>query len=197
MALLIQNAAAMTRFRQAGLDDLKLSLTMGLAAAPGAIIGAIAAVEIPGLWFKRILAVVMIAVLLLTLRKPKTQAQWHLEKPGLWAHLAAAGIGLYGGFVQAGIGFIIMAVLRGILHLDLVRINVHKVALVFVYTLPVLGIFALADKVVWGAGLALAAGNALGGWLAANVQSKRGEGPVRVVFAVAVVAMAIKLLVAP
>jgi len=45
------------------------------------------------------------------------------------------------------------------------------------------------------AGAVLAVGNSFGGWLGTRLQITRGEGVVRVVFAVAVVAMAVKLVV--
>jgi hypothetical protein len=104
-------------------------------------------------------------------------------------------VGLYGGFIQAGVGFLIMPVLRRSLHLDLVRVNAHKVLIVGVYTVPALALFALHRQVHWPSGLSLAAGSILGAELATRVQISRGEGPIRIIFAIAVVAMAVKLLV--
>jgi hypothetical protein len=75
-----------------------------------------------------------------------------------------------------------------------VRVNVHKVFIVGVYMIPSLVVFAWLGQVAWLAGSLLAAGSALGAWLAARLQLARGEGVVRAVFAVAVVAMALKLL---
>jgi uncharacterized membrane protein YfcA len=102
--------------------------------------------------------------------------------------------GFYGGFIQAGVGFILMAVLHGVLGLDLVRVNMHKVFIVGFYTLAALLIFAIRGQVLWSAGLMLAVGNALGGWLATRLALKRGEGLIRWILYVALVVMAIKLL---
>lgn len=88
-----------------------------------------------------------------------------------------------------------MALVRGLLHLDLVRTNMHEVFVIGMYTVPSLLVFAATGQVRWLAGAVLAVGNSVGGWLGTRVQIARGEGVVRVVFAVAVVAMAIKLLV--
>ena len=105
------------------------------------------------------------------------------------------GVGFYGGFIQAGVGFIFMALVRGLLHLDLVRTNMHKVFVIGMYMVPSLLVFAATGQVRWLAGATLAVGNSLGGWIGTRFQITRGEGVVRVVFAVAVVAMAVKLLI--
>ncbi len=194
VALLAQNITAVSEFRRRGMADFRLSLTLGLCTLPGAVLGAVAAVRIDPLWFQRLLAVVMIGVLVLTLKNPKPGAGEGSTHPR-WAHLGMVGVGFYGGFIQAGVGFIFMVLVRGLLHLDLVRTNMHKVFVIGMYMVPSLLVFAATDQVRWLAGAVLAVGNSVGGWLGARLQITRGEGVVRVVFAVAVVAMAAKLLV--
>jgi len=193
IALLAQNITSVNEFRRNGLEDFRLSLTLGLCTLPGAVLGAVAAVQIDPLWFKRLLAAVMIGVLVVTLKKPKPATVGGATHPG-WAHLGMIGVGFYGGFIQAGVGFILMALLRGLLHLDLVRTNMHKVFVVGMYMVPSLFVFAATGQVRWLAGGVLAVGNSVGGWLGTRFQISRGEGVVRVVFAVAVIAMAIKLI---
>lgn len=193
IALLAQNITSVTEFRRRGMADFRLSLTLGLCTLPGAVLGAVAAVYIDPLWFKRLLAVVMIGVLVVTLRNRKPETGEGATHPR-WAHLGMIGVGFYGGFIQAGVGFIFMALVRGLLHLDLVRTNMHKVFVIGMYMVPSLLVFAATGQVRWLAGAVLAIGNSLGGWLGTRVQISRGEGVIRVVFAVAVVAMAVKLL---
>ena len=194
IALLAQNITSVSEFRRRGLADFRLSLTLGLCTLPGAVLGAVAAVRIDPLWFKRLLAVVMVGVLVLTLKNRKMETGEGATHPG-WAHLGMVGVGFYGGFIQAGVGFIFMALARGLLHLDLVRTNMHKVFVIGMYMVPSLLVFAATGHVRWLGGAALAVGNSLGGWIGTTFQITRGEGVVRVVFAVAVVAMAIKLLI--
>jgi hypothetical protein len=102
--------------------------------------------------------------------------------------------GFYGGFIQAGVGFILMAILHGVLGLDLVRVNMHKVLVVGIYTLAALIIFAVRGQVLWSVGLVLAIGNALGGWIATRLALKKGEGLIRWILYVTLVVMAIKLV---
>lgn len=204
VALIAQNLTAIGTFRRRGFSDFRQSLTLGLCTLPGAVIGAFTAVHIDPLWFKRLLALVMLGVLLSIFikRRPKSDETDEDEQrdPASTGRLVAAHIGMvfvgfYGGFIQAGVGFILMAILHRLLQLDLVRVNMHKVFVVAVYMLPSLVVFALLEQVDWTAGALLALGNAFGGWLGARVQLSRGEGVVRVVFAIAVVGMVIRLIV--
>jgi len=111
------------------------------------------------------------------------------------AHLAMIGVGFYGGFLQAGVGFLIMPVLYRLLRFDLVRVNMHKVFIVGCYTVPALLVFAFEGMVWWLGGIALAVGNAVGAWIATKVTITHGERAVKVVFTIAVIAMGIKLFV--
>jgi len=201
VAILIQNLVATAGFAERGLSDFKLSLSLGLCALPGAILGAYVGTRIGGVWFNRILAGVLLLVVFLMLRKKKRSANPGHEESGqsrsrrvVPAHLMMVAAGFYGGFIQAGVGFILMAVLHGVLGLDLVRVNMHKVFIVGIYTLAALLIFAIRGQVLWSAGLVLAVGNALGGWIATRLALKRGEGLIRWILYVVLVVMAIKLL---
>lgn len=195
IALLAQNVSAVGSFRRKGFSDFKLSMALALCTLPGAVLGAIAAVEISPVWFKRLLALVMVGALVEVLRpKPKGGAGGGKVRK-LPAYLGMVAVGFYGGFIQAGVGFILMALLHGLLRLDLVRVNMHKVFIVGVYMVPSLAVFAVTGQVEWLAGCVLALGNATGGWLGAHVSVKGGERVIKIVFAVAVVAMAVKLVV--
>jgi len=49
-------------------------------------------------------------------------------------------IGLYGGFIQADVGFIILLALSSINHISLVKSNAIKVFVALVYTLAAVGV---------------------------------------------------------
>ena len=109
-------------------------------------------------------------------------------------HVLMVGAGLYGGFIQAGVGFILMAILHRVMGIDLVRVNMHKVFIVGVYTIAAIIIFAARGSILWTTGLALAIGMALGGWIGSHVAVGRGERAIRIIFNVALVALAVRLL---
>lgn len=195
VAILVQNITAVSGFRAKGYSDARLSLGLTLCTIPGAIAGALAAVAIDPVVFKRILGVVLVmAVLLILRRSPPTAIPGEGRRRPLLAYLAMAGAGFYGGFLQGGVGFLIMPILYVLLRLDLVRVNMHKVFIIGGYTIPALLVFAAQGKVWWLGGLALAIGNAAGAWIGTHVTVTHGERAIRAVFTLAVIAMGIRLL---
>ena len=110
------------------------------------------------------------------------------------AFVAFFGIGFYGGFIQASVGFLIMIVLHKLLRFDLVRTNMHKVLIILVFSVPALAVFIFTGNVAWTVAGALALGNAIGGIAGANLSVKGGERPIRIVLAVALLLMAVRLV---
>jgi uncharacterized membrane protein YfcA len=104
-------------------------------------------------------------------------------------------VGFYGGFIQAGVGFVILAA-TSLGGLDLIRSNAVKVALVLAYTPLTLVLFAWGGKVDWAMGTALAAGNLLGGLAGVHLQVLKGHRWVRGVVTVTILAFAARLLIA-
>ena len=102
-------------------------------------------------------------------------------------------MGIYGGFVQAGVGFIIISALLA--HgLDLVRINAVKVIVIFTFTVVALGVFIAHGEIDYGLGVALAAGNSVGGWIATHVAVKKGHDWIKKVVSLTILIFAIKLM---
>jgi len=194
IALLAQNAMAVSEFRRRGFSDFRLSLTLALCTLPGAVLGAVAAVHFDPLWFKRVLAILMLALLPLVLGGSRRARARCPRRGRLLAHLGALGLGIYGGFIQAGTGPLLIVLLVTTLGLDLVRINMHKVFIIGFYMVPSLAIFVLSGNVDWAAGLLLAMGNTAGAAMGTRLAVEGGERLIRVVVAAAVVAMALKLL---
>jgi len=106
-------------------------------------------------------------------------------------------VGFYTGFVQVGVGFLLLACLVGGLSLDLVRANAAKVFIVLVGTAPGLVVFYLRGQLVFAEGLVLACGNMGGAWIASRLAVKRGGSWIRVVIVVAAAIAILKLLVFP
>ena len=201
VAILVQNASATLGFFRQGFSNFRLSASLTACAIPGAVLGAYWGTKLEGPWFNRILAAVMVGVLILMCRKKRTPSGSETESPAppstrriILAHACMVGVGLYGGFIQAGVGFVVMAVLHRVLRLDLVHVNMHKVFIIGAYTIVALAVFAYQGRVLWSAGAVLAAGMAIGAWVAAHVAVKRGDGVIRIVLNVVLVAMVVKLI---
>ncbi len=197
IALLFQNTSATLNFKQKGYYDQKINLILGIPAMIGAIIGSNIAVRIPDDIFNKILAVVMIGILLEMLLKPFKKDQSIKKTTQIHIVLGAICfffVGLYGGMMQAGVGFIVIGVLGLISNYDLVKINAIKVFVIGLYTVSALVIFILNDKVDYKIGLAVAIGNAIGAYLGSNFAVKRGEKWIKIIVSITIGAMAIRLL---
>ena len=103
-------------------------------------------------------------------------------------------IGFYGGFIQVGIGFILLAGLVMGSGYDLVRGNAVKKFIILLYTPVALAIFFYNGQVDIKAGLFLAVGNALGAVAAANFAVSWGPKAVKYFLLVALVVVSLKLL---
>jgi len=193
VAILIQNIFAVAGFAKKGHSNFKVSLTLAAFTLPGAVLGAFYAGQISNDLFKKILGLIVIAVVILITQKKRLTQATTKAHPVL-GYLAMFAVGFYGGFIQAGVGFLLIAVLHGLMDLNLIKTNMHKVFIVFLYTIPVLLIFALRGDVIWWMGLVLAAGNALGAWIGTHFAVKKGEKLIRIVLLLAMLAMAVKLI---
>ena len=195
VAILFQNVSAVYSFKTEKFYELKNSLILSALTLPGAIAGAIIAVKISDDLFEKILAVVMIFIII-TMLLPKKKVD--KVKEGFvidWKiTLSMIIVGFYGAFIQVGVGFLLMASFQYLMKLDLIRVNMHKVFVVLVFTVPALLVFILTDNINWYYGLILAAGNAFGGWWGAKMSVKKGEKFIKFVLIIAIFIMAIKLL---
>ena len=197
IAILAQNVTAVSAFYRRGFHDFKLGLTLAACAVPGAVLGAWLGVQIQGVWFNRFLAIVMVLVMIMmggkkSARKPENDS----GKPErlLVGHLMMFGAGVYGGVIQIGVGFILMSILYRVMGIDLVRVNMYKVLIVSCYSIAALAVFASQLELVWMAGIALAVGNSIGGWLGVHWSIRKGESTIRFVLNAVLVVIVIKLL---
>lgn len=196
IGILIESVSAAAAYKSERFSEVKESLKLGVWTIPGALLGSYYAISISSLMFQRILAVVMIFVVI-TLFLPKSKSDGAEEKRGIgrfFIYPAMLGVGIYGGFIQAGVGFLLMASLRHILKLDLVKVNMHKIYVVLIYTLPVLFIFGFTGNIYWTWAVSLSAGMAVGAWLSVKISIRRGEKVVKIVLCVAILIMAAKFL---
>ncbi len=196
VALLIESVAGVRGYHDQQQSAFRESLQLGLLTLPGAILGALLAVRLDNETFKLLLSVVMIGVvisMLIPLHKPDPDAAVSPQRKR-WGQVGMFAIGFYGGFIQVGVGFLLMAVLFHGFRETLVRVNMHKVFVVMIYTVPALLVFIWNDHVDWGLGIALGLGNAAGAYLAAHLSVRQGEDIVRKVMLCAITGIALKML---
>lgn len=197
VAIFMSTLSASAGFKSKGVSNFPFNIYLGFSGLIGALIGARIAIDIKGELFNKILAIIMILVVLLIVFKPKISYSELMErltgKHLFVSMIAFFFIGIYGGFINAGIGFVIMLFLHYYNRLDLVKVNATKVVIVLIYTSGALITFALADKVNWTYGIFLATGNFIGGWTSSRWSVKKGENTIKIFLLIIVVLMSIKL----
>jgi len=197
IALIFQNFVAGFSFRGKGYFDWKTGLFLSLPAVVGSLAGARLAIFMPGALFEKLLAVVMVIVIAFIVRQPrqpKKQEEITFNRQRMVLSQAMFFlIGFYGGLVQAGVGFIIIAALSLTTNFSLVKINSLKVMVVFIYLCSSFAEFALHGDVdyVWGGVLAIGMG--VGSWLGTHVAVTKGEKWIKIVMVVAVILAAARL----
>jgi len=166
VGIFLQSAAAVKGFDSAKKLDRTAVLPILLPTLVGALLGAILASVLPNVYLKPMLLGVMVLMALLMVLKPEVIAEENVlprglkDTPSAWLGLFFTG--LYGGFAQAGVGFLLIAALAGMLRYDLVHTNALKLVCTGALSLVALVIFALSDQVLWIPGLVLAVGTVAG-----------------------------------
>ena len=193
LAILLQNASASVSFRNEKVYQTRESVIYALLTVPGAILGAYYATRISDDLFRKVLAIVMIGVVI-SLLVPKSGVKEGVKKRFSWLiYPGFVALGFYGGFIQVGIGILIMALIQRCVDCSLVLTNVHKTFIILLNTIPSLLIFVLTGNMIWTLGIALAAGMTAGAWWAARLSVRKGEGFIKKMLIVALVIIALKL----
>lgn len=181
VGVLLQNIAATAAFHRKGVREYGTALRYLVPMGVGAAAGSVLASQIDDAVLKPLFGGVFIVWAVILLIKPGRFSEEGRtpREPGPVAYLIALGIGIYGGFIQAGVGFPLIAFLVLYLGFDPVRSNAIKVLLVGMYTLVVIPVFAYTGKVAWLEAGVLAGGTMVGGWLGARWQLRSGAKIVR------------------
>jgi hypothetical protein len=197
IGIVIQNIFAIAGFHRQNVFPWRVSLLSAIPATLGAIVGAQLALDVPDALFKQILAGIMIGVLIIIVIDPgKRVRASHKPVAGLRLVLFAIGffgVGIFGGFIQAGVGFLIISLML-LAGFDLVAINAVKVFVVFLFTVAALVVFIAHGQVNYLLGASLGVGSAAGAWLAAKFAVTKGHAWIRAFVIITVVLFAAKLL---
>ncbi|MFT5685101.1 MAG: putative membrane protein YfcA [Myxococcota bacterium] len=186
LGVLLQTGISTDQFRRAGKLEAGTIWRLMPPTCAGALLGSWLSLDVDPELLSRIIGVAMLAMLPVLALRPKRwlEGQIGSGRPGIGAMVGLFFVGIYGGFLQAGVGIFLLASLVLMAGQDLVRANASKALLVFVFTIPALAVFISRGAVDWGAGAAVASGAGVGGWLGTRLALRGGSGLVRVVLAV-------------
>lgn len=195
VAILLQNIVAVWQFRRDRALSMRESLSLAFPATLGAVCGTMLAVQIDERFLKIAIAVLISLMAVMLVARPgmwETHRQTSWPAWGKW--ILFFGIGVYGGFIQAGVGFLLIWALAGAVGKDLVRANGLKAAIVLCYTIASFAIFYSRGLVNMEFGLVLAIGSMAGGWVGTRFSVAKGNRWIRYVLVVMVAISSLHML---
>lgn len=199
VGVLFQNISSALGFRTKGIKTEPYMWWLAAASVPGALLGAWFSLKIPDEVFNRILSVVMLVFLVLTLANPLKNAA--SSEPRMDRKYKVIGViafffsGMYGGFIQAGSGFFIMAGCMFIHRFNIVKANYYKAVIMLVYTVAAFLLFLFHGHINWLYGLVLSVGMATGGFLGSRWSIVAGEKLIKIFIVVVISALSVYLWV--
>lgn len=162
-------------FHKNGKLDMKQGLPIILFVTIGSLFGVYVATIISNEQFKEVFKYIMVLMLLVILVNPKRWLQQNdnTKSLSLWIAIPLfLAVGFYGGFIQMGMGIFFLAVLVLASRFDIIKGNAIKAFTVTVYTVLVIIIFQINGLIDWKAGMLLAVGQMVGGYVTAEFASK-------------------------
>ena len=125
IAILLQNVVGVRKFQKKNVLNLKQDYRMAIPALIGSGLGAYVATVISAPAMDVAIGVVMLVMFLLVLLNPNSWVRGREDHPPvpLWVqYIIFFFIGIYGGFIQAGVGFFLLTgLVLGCGH-DLVKV---------------------------------------------------------------------------
>ncbi|MBO8160307.1 MAG: sulfite exporter TauE/SafE family protein [Thermosipho sp. (in: Bacteria)] len=196
VGILLQNLIATKNFKKGNVLNLKEGLKLALPATIGAIFGTFTVLNIDKNLLKKIIGIIFLAMSFFILYKPKVWEEGkEVNKNYLLSFILFLGIGFYGGFIQAGVGFFLIASLVFVEGNNIIKTNALKVFIVLCYTSFSFAIFLINGKVDLIKGLILALGTMTGAKIGTNAALKSGARFVRFIVFIMIVISAIKYLI--
>lgn len=198
IAIMLQSLVGSMGFRKQGALNLRAGLMLGIPSVLGSVAGALIALAINAKAMERAVGFLLVIMFFVVLFKPEAWLKGRQEKDlsaSKWLNfLIFFLIGVYGGFVQAGVGFFLLGGLVLGAGLDLVKANAIKNLLVFLYTPFALAVYMIGNQVDYKAGLILSIGSMAGAWIGTKSAVSWGPVFVRYVLLVAVLVSAVQLI---
>ncbi len=202
VAVLFSSGSAVATFHQHGHLDRKRANALAIPTLVGVPFGAMLAVYLPPDTFKPMFGLIFLAMAALLIKNPQRIMQSHVpqETSGRWVLPVFFAIGLYVGFIQAGMGILILMAM-GFMNTgglpgtgDLVASNAIKNWIGFLVTLAAIVMFAVYGLIHWIPGLTMALGNVAGGVVGAKLAIKKGNRLIFAFLIIVMIATGIKLL---
>jgi len=196
IALLMQNIVATSSFKQMKVFKYREGIFLTLPAIAGAIPGAFLASNIDKEFLEKFIGVLLIVMLIFILIKPERwikKSSSGKTKMGILQIITFFFIGLYGGFIQAGIGFFLIASLVFVAGSDLIKANALKLFIVLIYNSFALAVFIFNGQVDFKFGIIVGIGNMLGAFIGTRIAVRYGPRLARIILMIGLAFSSLKI----
>ncbi len=197
VAILVQTLTSTAVYHQKKLFSIKTALKLGIPTLIGAIIGSLIAVQFPENLFQIILGIVLLIVASWLIFSPYAQESTiHplLNTFSMVTYIAFFFTGVYGGFIQAGVGYIILFLLNACIGFSLMHTNVYKSIITAIYTPATILIFVCHGQIDWKTAIILSIGHGIGGLIGGHLTIRIQEKWIRLIVILSLFGFGIRLL---
>jgi len=108
VAIFLESLVGINTFKRNNVLDLRGVFVLGIPAVVGSVLGAQIAVNLNEQLMRQAIGIIMILMLFIIILRPKRWLHGELEQIGGWPNWKQMAvfffIGIYGGFIQAGVG---------------------------------------------------------------------------------------------
>jgi len=197
ISILLQSIVAVKSFQNQQILKTKSAWGISIPAMIGSFVGASLAIEINDDVMNKVIGAMLIMMFFVVLFKPEIWIKGRSEhlnpKPGILQQIIFFFIGMYGGFIQAGVGFFLLAGLVIGAGLDIIKANAVKVFITLLFTIISLFVFIFSGKIDWIFGLVLGAGSIIGAYLASKYATKIGAEYIRYLLLIIILLSSLQL----
>lgn len=191
ISIFFQTFSSVSSFIKQKMFDSMKPIWLGIPATVGSVIGAYVAVDVKEKVIEIAICIAMVIMVFFLFYKPD---RWLKENSLLlkgkikwWQVIIFFVVGLYGGFIQVGVGyFLLLSLVLGVGY-DLVKANAVKNLIVFLYAIFALLVFMIDGKVNYLYGIILSIGSVIGALIASYLAVKKGAGFIRAVIVLSVI----------
>ncbi|PNZ71950.1 sulfite exporter TauE/SafE family protein [Mammaliicoccus stepanovicii] len=201
VAILVQNLLGLYVFYIKGMRNVKLSIILSIPAIIGSFIGVHYAINLPDAVFNRMLGVIMLLVLIVMII-PTRWKDGHNKSEKITTFrkillvIVFLALGIYGGIVQAAVGFLFILALNILLpKLNYAEVQCMKTLVITIYLSLSTFIFIFQGYVNWPFAISLALGSGIGGFIGGRLTVSLPEKQLKIIMFVIIFFLAIKLLI--
>ena len=180
IGILLQNISATWNFIVKKEIKLADAFFLSIPTIIGAVVGTSIVLSLPEELLKVSIGIIFLAMSYFVLFSPKVWEEGKKVKANRWVSATVFFlIGIYGGYIQAGVGFFLIYALTMLEGYNIKQANAIKIFLTLIFTVFSLILFSFKSKVEIVPGLILGVGSFIGGYFGAYLNRRVNKNIIR------------------